>query len=118
MPRAVELPTDIETLQRLVLEYQARLLSRDLEIEQLKLQLARLRRMQFGRSSEQLDAQIAQLELKLEELESLEASAPNKPTASTERRRPARRPLPPHLPRERIVHEPSSSSACSECGGA
>jgi transposase len=118
MPRAVELPTDIETLQRLVLEYQARLHTRDLEIEQLKLQLARLRRMQFGRSSEQLDAQVAQLELKLEELESQEASVLSVPAASSERRRPARRPLPAHLPRERIVHEPASSSACSECGAA
>jgi transposase len=117
MPRAVKLPTDIETLQRLVLEYQTRLRSRDLEIEQLKLQIARFQRMKFGRSSEQLDTQIAQLELKLEELESQEASVAPVSSATAERRRPARRPLPAHLPRQRIVHEPSSSNACSECGG-
>lgn len=34
-----------------------------LRIEQYQAQLARLRRMQFGRSSERLDAQIEQLEL-------------------------------------------------------
>ena len=40
-----------------------------LEIEKLKFQIAKLRRMQFGRSSERVDRQIAQLELRLEELE-------------------------------------------------
>ena len=62
------LPDDIESLQRLVIEQRAALLSRDVEIEKLKIELARLKRMQFGRSSEQLDQSIAQLELKLEEL--------------------------------------------------
>ena len=83
MPRAGTLPNDIETLKRLLLERtaalevaQALLLSRQQEIEQLKLQIARLRRMHFGRSSEALDEQIRQLEFKLEELESEEASLP------------------------------------------
>ena len=44
-------------------------MSRDSEIEQLKLLIAKLRRMQFGRSSEKLDRQIEQLELRLEELQ-------------------------------------------------
>ena len=35
--------------------------------------------------------------------------------ASFERRRPARRPLPEHLPRERIVYP--APSACPCCGG-
>jgi transposase len=69
MPRPAPLPSDVESLQRLVREQQAQLLSRDVLIEQLKLQLARLKKMKFGRSSEQLDAQIAQLEFSLEELE-------------------------------------------------
>ena len=43
-------------------------------IEQYKAQLAKLRRMQFGRSSEKLDSQIVQLELKLEDLEEGEAA--------------------------------------------
>ena len=40
------------------------------EIEHLKLLIAKLRRMQFGRKSEKLDRQIEQLELRLEELQS------------------------------------------------
>jgi hypothetical protein len=46
------------------------LLSREREIEHLKLLLAKLHRMQFGRKSEKLQRQIEQLELRLEELES------------------------------------------------
>lgn len=44
-----------------------------LEIEKLKFQIAKLRRMQFGRSSERISRQIEQLEFRLEELESGEA---------------------------------------------
>src|SRR5262250_1636887 len=77
------------------------LLSRDAEIDHLKLLIAKLRREQFGRSSEKLDRHIAQLELRLGELEASRAkdetveSAGVSPVA-----RPARRPLPEHLPRE------------------
>ncbi|MGC2329916.1 MAG: transposase [Candidatus Acidiferrales bacterium] len=45
------------------------IVSRDSEIEQLKWLIAKLRRMQFGRSSEKLDRQIEQLELRLEALQ-------------------------------------------------
>jgi len=92
-----------------------------LRIEQYKAQLAVLRRMQFGRSSEKLDHQIAQLELMLEDLEEGEAAraAPVGKRESDrlhrERRQPVRRPLPEHLPREEIVHHPGS--VCPGCGG-
>jgi len=113
------LPSDVESLQRLVREQQAQLLSRDVLIEQLKLQLARLKKMKFGRSSEQLDAQIAQLEFSLEELEAnAAAAAPIKARVSESATKPARKPLPDHLPREPHVHEPSTGScSCPECGG-
>ena len=69
MPRADSLPNDVESLKKLlstahdqVQRLSAQLHSRDLLIEKMKLQLAQLKRMKFGRSSEQLDAQIAQLE--------------------------------------------------------
>jgi transposase len=124
MPRAGTLPNDIETLKRLLLERtaalevaQALLLSRQHEIEQLKLQVARLRRMHFGHSSEQLDEQIRQLEFKLEELESEQASLPVPPPTAPERRKPVRRPLPERLPRERVVHEPAATCTCPQCGG-
>jgi transposase len=119
MPRPAALPSDVESLQRLVREQQAQLLSRDVLIEQLKLQLARLKKMKFGRSSEQLDAQIAQLEFSLEELEAnVSAAAPLKASTSAPESRPARKPLPDHLPREPHVHEPTTGSCnCPECGG-
>src|SRR5665213_801469 len=120
MPRPAPLPSDVESLQRLVREQQAQLLSRDVLIEQLKLQLARLKRMKFGRSSEQLDAQIAQLEFSLEELEANAAAAPApEAPAGTTISRPGRRPLPDHLPREPRVHEPPTGAcSCPECGSA
>jgi transposase len=119
MPRAVHLPSDVESLQRLVREQQAQLLSRDVLIEQLKLQLARLKRMKFGRSSEQLDEKIAQLEFSLEELEANAAAAvPPEARANAPASKPVRKPLPGHLPREPRVHEPLTGSCnCPECGG-
>jgi len=119
MLRPAPLPSDVESLQRLVREQQAQLLSRDVLIEQLKLQLARLKKMKFGRSSEQLDAQIAQLEFSLEELEAnAAATAPLKTPASELATKPARKPLPDHLRREPQVHQPSTGSCnCPECGG-
>jgi chromosome segregation ATPase len=44
------------------------LAERDVEIEQLKAQIDKLRRMQFGRKSEQLQRQIEALETQLEDL--------------------------------------------------
>jgi hypothetical protein len=61
--------------------------------------------MQFGRSSEKLAGEIAQLELALEELESSQAADGELPASETAapaagtRIRPARRALPDHLPR-------------------
>src|ERR1700680_4219783 len=127
MPAAFDLPDDIETLKRLVIEGQAaleeaeaRLLSRQLEIQTLKLQIAQLKRMQFGRSSEQLNEKIAQLELALEDLEAAEGAAPAAaPVPETVREKSTRRPLPAHLPRENVLHEPLPSEACTcpACGG-
>ena len=52
---------------------QERLRSRESEIEHLKLLIAKLRRMQFGRRSEKVQRQIEQLELRLEDLEAKQA---------------------------------------------
>src|SRR5678816_1660287 len=84
-----DLPADVATLQRmLIAEREARaaqaaelaaaqagLVSKTLEIEKLKVQIARLRRQQFGRSSEKIDRIIEQLELMLDELETEAAAA-------------------------------------------
>ncbi|PHN54884.1 hypothetical protein AO268_08960 [Pseudomonas sp. ICMP 8385] len=56
------LPNDLHALKALVSAQRA-------EIERLKMMIAKLRRTQFGRSSEQLEAMIDQLQLSLEELE-------------------------------------------------
>ena len=124
MQRLHDLPQDVESLTKLVLEQQvaldlaeAALLSRQLEVEKLKIELLRLKRMRFGRSSEQLDQQISQLELTLEELEASQtqiaptvvAVAPEEPA------KPIRRALPATLPRDTAVHP--APCACPDCGG-
>lgn len=51
-----------------LIEARAQLAERDLETAQLKAQIDKLKRMQFGRKCEQLDRQIARLETQLESL--------------------------------------------------
>ncbi len=122
MSRDTALPDDIEALKSLIIAQQALLLDQDLLIGKLRMQLLRLKRMQFGRSSEQLDTQIAQLELTLEELEASDTqvattTAVTLPDAARpERAKPARRPLPSHLPRETVTH--ATACACPGCGGS
>lgn len=61
-----ELPTDLVSLRAFALACQGELKAAELavqynalEIEKLKFQIAKLRRMQFGRSSERINRQIA-----------------------------------------------------------
>ena len=116
-----DLPDDIESLKSLVLVQRAALMGRDVLIEQLRFELARLKRTRFGSSSEQLDPRIAQLELTLEELEATERQlAPMEPLATAhattpERVAPVRKALPESLPRETITH--TTACQCSACGG-
>jgi len=114
---SAELPDDIEALKALVLEQRAQLAFNLAEIEHLKLLIAKLKRMQFGRSSERLDREIEQYELRLEELQSAQAqqAAVAKPKAE-EKSKPVRRPLPDHLPREQVLHQPKCE--CPDCGAA
>jgi len=103
---------------------QQRLLSRDHEIEHLKLLLAKLQRWQFGRKSEKLQRQIEQLELRLEDLQQAQAAgeAEQVESSSSESSHPrstpkaTRRPLPAHLPRQTETHVPRHES-CPDCGG-
>jgi transposase len=92
-----------------------------LEIERLKLQLAKARRQQWGQSAER-GSKIEQLELQLEELEvaagvaeAREEAAATVTVKGFTRAKPARRPLPDHLPRKRILYP--APSACPCCGG-
>jgi transposase len=118
--RIDQLPDDVETLKRMVLERDAYLESAQVQIENLKAMLARLRDQRYGRSSEALDAQIEQLELALEELESFKAARPVDPgLGPTPAQKPVRTALPPHLPRESITHEAPIGAGCTcpDCGG-
>src|SRR5438094_8829272 len=93
--------------------------SRQAEIERLKLLIAKLRRMQFGRKSEKLERQIEQLELRLDELETAQAAkanaspAPGAAARTADNGRPVRQPLPAHLPRE-VRKSVPKVTACPE----
>src|ERR1700728_4946270 len=95
-------------LKALIVSQHELIVSRDSEIEQLKLLIAKLRRMQFGRSSEKLDRQVEQLELQLEALQvndaEIVAALPEKIAGVEAVARSVRRPLPAHLPREVRTH--------------
>ena len=97
-----------------------------LQIEKMKFEIARLRHESYGQSAER-SALLEQLELQLTELQetasqsetaaqiaAAQAARQNIAVQAFERRKPARRPLPEHLPRERIVYP--SPTACSCCG--
>jgi hypothetical protein len=99
---------------------------RALLIEKLKFTISKLQHARFGQSSER-SALLNQLELQLADLEAdaAQADAAAQIAAATasekmmvssfERQRPARRPLPEQLPRERIVYP--VLTACPCCGG-
>lgn len=120
---AHDLPNDIDHLKRIVLEHR-------IEIERLKIQLSRLRRWKFGRSSEQQELAIRQIELTLDALQAVTpeqtpqvsnvTQVSIKAAPSRERRQPARRVLPEHLPRETVRHLPpemKNGCGCASCGG-
>jgi transposase len=116
---------DPEALKALILAQHEKLVSRAAELEHLKLLIIKLRRMQFGNKSERVTRQIEQLELRLEDLESSEAESTQQaesalpPAAAavlTATRKPSRRSLPDHLPRETQTHQPEQA-ACPDCGG-
>jgi transposase len=120
-----QLPDDIATLKAMVIAAEKKASDRGLEIEALKLTIAKLQRSTFGASSESGRKLLDQLELQLAEL--VEGVAEDKasdqlkspPTAAAEDKqpqKPARRPLPSHLLRERVVHP--APAACPCCGGS
>jgi transposase len=110
------IPEDLEALKALVLAQQSLLSERAVEIEHLKLVIAKLQRLQFGRHSEKLDHEIEQLELRLEELQVSAVPATSNTLHKSAGPAPVRRPLPEHLPRTRIEHTPAC--ACPDCGAA
>jgi len=124
VPTPEALPDDIAALKRIIAEMARDAVSARAEIARLKFQLARYRRAEFGRSSEKLARESEQLELAIEALETDQAErlASAAPEAAAivesvaEAQKPARRPLPEHLPREEVMHR--AGPACPSCGGA
>ena len=97
--------------------------AKSLLIEKLEFELAYLRRMQFGAKTEAMSAE--QRSLFDEEFEvsaaaieaqlAAAARAEESPSPRQPRIRAGRQPLPAHLPRTDVVHEPESCT-CGECG--
>ena len=122
------LPDDIDTLRAALAaeraarqSAEARATGAEAMIAHLKLLIAKLQRDRFGPSSERSRRLLDQLELQLEELEANTAEAdaePVEPPGSAPcpvRAKPARGPLPPHLPRERVVIP--GPTVCPCCNG-
>jgi transposase len=132
------LPDDVEALKALVVcmtqraneaeaelaAAKARASATDALIAHLKLQIAKLKRERYGPSAERTRRLLDQLELQLEELEASasedelaaeRAAAKTTSVTAFERKRPAKKPFPEHLPRERVVVP--APCACPACGG-
>lgn len=131
------LPNDVEALKALLVSAlqkadeaeamlanaRARESATEAVIAHLKLQIARLRREQYGPSAERSRRLLEQMELQLEELEAdaseddlvAEIAAKTANVNAFERKRPSRKPFPEHLPRERVVIPAPCS--CPACGG-
>ena len=126
-----ELPDDVAALKAMLVVASIKVDDLDAEIENLKLTIAKLQHDAHGKSSERTAVLMDQLELQLGELierraqdkaadeiaaqQTPSASGASKPEPPAHRRKPARRPLDPKLPRERRV-EPSPTT-CPCCGG-
>src|ERR1700710_2643877 len=126
------LPDDVETLKAALLAARADIAvalaeqsSNRALIAHLKLQIEKLNRARFGPRSERTARLLDQMELQLEELETAAtedelaaetAAAKTTTVASFTRARPARRPFPERLPRERVVVPGPVACAC--CGSA
>jgi transposase len=90
-----------------------------------KLEIEKLKRQLYGTRSERKARLLEQMELQLEELEATatedelaaeKAAARTQTVRSFQRKRPARKPFPEHLPRERIVIPSPQSCPC--CGSS
>jgi transposase len=104
---------------------QADLSSSEALIAHLKLAIEKLRRELYGTRSERTARLLDQMELQLEDLEASatedelvaeNAAGRTQTVKSFERKRPARKPFPDHLPRERVVIAAPESCPC--CGSA
>jgi transposase len=121
MAEAHDLPRDPESLTRLVMEQRVTIKAKDFEIEHLRLQVARLRNLKFGQSSERFEGNVEQLHLGIDPGAGTARAKPDPNLESVtaepkpERRKPIRDALPAFLPRDTKIQEPLCS--CPGCGG-
>lgn len=136
-----DIPNDIEALKAALMAERGRRITAEADaaaakakvssaealIAHMKLQIAKLRREFYGTRSERTARLIDQMELQLEELETsaseddlaAEQAAERAGTtrvSSFTRKRPARKPFPEHLPRERVIVPGPTACAC--CGSS
>jgi transposase len=104
---------------------------RDLRIDQLSAEIARLKRLQFGAKTEALSAlqrelfadtvaeEIAAAEQALEASDSvIDTATADASIARPAKATPKRQALSPELPRITTVHEPATGCACATCAAA
>lgn len=130
MSSDVLLPT-IDTLTQDVVQRDLTIKALRLTVEKLKIELAHLKRMRYGRSSEKMEATQVQLELLSAALApllpvstpALETSAGNVADLDAERKKRGKRSaqpqqgLPAHLPRVDVVHSGCAPDCkCGACG--
>lgn len=138
MVEDIDLPNDIDALKAALIASRAeaaraeaaaaaaraQLAEHEALIANLKLQIAKYNRERYGPHSERIARLLDQLELQLAEAESSAtedelaaemAAAKTSQVSAFTRRRPARKPFPAHLPRERVVVPGPTCCAC--CGG-
>ena len=115
---------DLSTARALIASLQDQLTKSQREIAALRHELDLLCQRLFGKKSERVDPR--QLQLALEQLgnergsitEPIEMDSGETPVRGHTRRRPTgRRPLPAHLPRQRIVIDLSDAEKQCSCGG-
>ena len=121
------LPDDIAALKRIIAEMARDAVAAKAEIANLKFQLARYRRAEFGRSLEKLtreiDSSTAIESLESDQAERLAAASPMVAAAieeAIEKQKPARRPLPSICRVKRCITRPPAPArtAAAPCGGS
>ena len=112
-------PQDLHAMASELAGCRNELRNANLLIDKLKTEIAYLRRMHYGRSSEQVDA-ASQLDWLPPDQAAVQVDSSGRhPSAvrrpSRPKRRDGLRDLPAHLPREVVVHTPQAACGCGSC---
>ena len=123
MVESAPLPDDVESLKTLVIEREAAIGERDLEIQQLREYVRLLKSQRFGASSERIHRDQLGLFNEAEQIADEDAQEESLieviEVPSHTRARGGRRRLPAWMPREEILHDlPEEEKICSHDGEA